>query len=626
MLGPADPFRTWSGAVPANGLGPERRCCRTTRWSSSTRRCSTSGWSASPSPSPSPSPRWSPDGSTRTGRARPGAGRCSPGPSSPSASCSAPGGRTRCSAGAASGPGTRSRTPSLLPWLVGTAYLHSVMVQERRGLLRIWNLSLVIATFSLTILGTFLTRSGVIQSVHSFSTSTIGPLLLGFFGVVAGRRGRADRLAGRPAALAGRDRLADQPRGRVPRQQPSLRALRRRRAARHGVPAALRGARRPASRSPSARPTSTGLVVPVGLGLLFLMAVAPALPWRKTHARGDARPAGRPRRVRGRGGGRLRRGRCARRRTPARLRSRRVRGGLGRCEPSCSRSAARGTVRACVGATPARAVLAGWRGFVGRANGGMVVHIGVVVIAVGLAAATAYGQRGEVRLVRGPVDHLRRAHRRVRGHPERGGHRRRARVRGGPAGRRRRHYFPGRQPVRPGTQPVGTPAIDSSWRDDVYLTIDSIPDKGGVWTFGVVVQPLVRWLWVGGALVVLGAVLSALPGRRRRPTDPVSAPVPGAAGRGETAQSERRLRPGWGGLAGERRRRGAGRRRGTLVNQVGTAVAPRRSHRAAVGGRSPSWSSPPDWSPCSRPDRRRRWRRCRARWSGRRRHPSQEPP
>ncbi|MGH9097995.1 MAG: cytochrome c biogenesis protein CcsA, partial [Acidimicrobiales bacterium] len=58
---------------------------------------------------------------------------------------------------------------AFLPWLVGTAYLHSVMVQERRGLLRIWNLSLVIATFSLTILGTFLTRSGVIQSVHAFS-------------------------------------------------------------------------------------------------------------------------------------------------------------------------------------------------------------------------------------------------------------------------------------------------------------------------------------------------------------------------------------------------------------------------------------------------------------------------
>ena len=80
-----------------------------------------------------------------------------------------------------------------------------------------------------------------------------------------------------------------------------------------------------------------------------------------------------------------------------------------------------------------------------------------------------------------------------------------------------------------GTQAVGTPAVDSSVTSDVYLTINSIPDKGGAWTFGVVVQPLVMWLWIGGALVVVGSVLSAIPGRRRRPTDPVSAPVVGAA-------------------------------------------------------------------------------------------------
>src|SRR5688572_13972595 len=73
---------------------------------------------------------------------------------------------------------------SFLPWLTGTAFVHSVMVQERRGLLRVWNLSLLVATFALTILGTFLTRSGVLDSVHAFTESAIGPLLLGFFAVV----------------------------------------------------------------------------------------------------------------------------------------------------------------------------------------------------------------------------------------------------------------------------------------------------------------------------------------------------------------------------------------------------------------------------------------------------------
>ena len=66
---------------------------------------------------------------------------------------------------------------AIMPWLVATAYLHSVMVEEKRRLLRSWNLSLVIATFALTILGTFLTRSGVVNSVHAFSLSAIGPLL-----------------------------------------------------------------------------------------------------------------------------------------------------------------------------------------------------------------------------------------------------------------------------------------------------------------------------------------------------------------------------------------------------------------------------------------------------------------
>src|SRR5439155_225872 len=73
---------------------------------------------------------------------------------------------------------------SFIPWLTATAYLHSVMVQERRGMLRIWNLSLLLATFSLTILGTFLTRSGVLESVHSFTESPIGPWILTFFGLV----------------------------------------------------------------------------------------------------------------------------------------------------------------------------------------------------------------------------------------------------------------------------------------------------------------------------------------------------------------------------------------------------------------------------------------------------------
>ena len=73
---------------------------------------------------------------------------------------------------------------SLMPWLVATAFLHSGIVQKRRGMLQAWNFILVISTFALTILGTFLTRSGTINSVHSFTQSAIGPALLGFLVLV----------------------------------------------------------------------------------------------------------------------------------------------------------------------------------------------------------------------------------------------------------------------------------------------------------------------------------------------------------------------------------------------------------------------------------------------------------
>ncbi len=69
---------------------------------------------------------------------------------------------------------------SFLPWLAGTAFLHSSVVERRRGMLRTWNVALVIATFELTILGTFLTRSGVVASVHSFTQSAVGPAILMF--------------------------------------------------------------------------------------------------------------------------------------------------------------------------------------------------------------------------------------------------------------------------------------------------------------------------------------------------------------------------------------------------------------------------------------------------------------
>ena len=109
---------------------------------------------------------------------------------------------------------------SLLPWLTMTAFLHSVMIQEKRGMLKRWNLGLIIGTFLLSIFGTFITRSGVIASVHSFTQSNVGYFFLGFLVVAAVLSLHA---ALHPLAAArgrGAARVDAEPRGGVPLQQP----------------------------------------------------------------------------------------------------------------------------------------------------------------------------------------------------------------------------------------------------------------------------------------------------------------------------------------------------------------------------------------------------------------------
>ena len=169
---------------------------------------------------------------------------------------------------------------SLLPWLTATAFIHSVMVQERRGMLRVWNLSLVIATFALTILGTFLTRSGVVTSVHAFSQSSIGPWLLTFlFIVMAGGVGliawRADKLhapgridspVSREAAFLANNLLFA-----------GLAFVVLLGTVFPLLAEAVRG-----STLSVGAPYFERMTTPLGLMLLFLMAIAPALPWRAT--------------------------------------------------------------------------------------------------------------------------------------------------------------------------------------------------------------------------------------------------------------------------------------------------------------------------------------------------------
>ena len=145
---------------------------------------------------------------------------------------------------------------ALMPWLAATAFLHSVMIQEKRGMLKVWNVLLVILGFTLALFGTFLTRSGVISSIHSFTQSPLGGWFLGFICLIT--VGSVALVISRLplSALEDADGVARLAGGDVPLQQPAARRALPDDPLGRRVPDPLRGGAR-ASRSRSAARTTT---------------------------------------------------------------------------------------------------------------------------------------------------------------------------------------------------------------------------------------------------------------------------------------------------------------------------------------------------------------------------------
>jgi len=399
---------------------------------------------------------------------------------------------------------------SLLPWLTGTAYLHSVMVQERRGMLRVWNLSLLCATFSLTILGTFLTRSGVAESVHAFSDGDIGIWLLGFFALIVavtlgliGWRGDRLRAPGRIDSPLSRE-------GAFLANNVLFAGF---------AFVVLLGTVFPlvveaidGSALTVGPPYFDRMTIPLGLVILFLMAVAPVLPWRTTNLETLSQRLLWPAWI----------GAITLFLTVAFG----ARGWAPIVTFALGGFAGGAALRQVVLATRRQ----GWRGLVGRTNGGMVVHLGVVVVAVAIAASGSYATHSEARYEPGQT-------RVVGGHEityletvevqerNRTATKVRVQVDGGKVYEPTLSRYPGFG------QLIGTPSVKTGLREDVYLRITRLPETdGGPVTLDVIIEPMALWLWVGGGLMAVGTVLAAFPGRRRRPEMPVSAPVPGAVG------------------------------------------------------------------------------------------------
>ena len=386
-------------------------------------------------------------------------------------------------------------------------------------MLRVWNLSLLCATFSLTILGTFLTRSGVLDSVHAFTESGIGPAILGFFaltvavtiGLIAWRGdrlrspGRIDSPLSREGAFMANNLLFAAFAFVV--LLGTVFTL---------IVEAVNG-----DRISVGVPYFNRMTMPIGISLLFLMAVAPVLPWRKAS-------------------GELLRHRLY---WPAWIGTAAVVVAVLVGARGLAPLLAFGLGGFAAGSALRQVVLAtrrqGWRGLVGRANGGMIVHLGVVIIAVAFAASQSFAQQGEFRLSPGDTAA-------VAGHqvtylgvrtierPEKVVVQARVRVDGD------RVFTPALNRFQFGSQSIGTPSVQVGFTDDVYLALLALPgQEGAVATVDpavsddsqdaillrVIVQPLIVWLWIGGGVMAFGTVLAAWPGRRRRPTDPVSAPV-----------------------------------------------------------------------------------------------------
>ena len=396
---------------------------------------------------------------------------------------------------------------SFLPWLTGTAYIHSVLVQERRGMLRVWNLSLLLATFSLTILGTFLTRSGVLNSVHAFSESDIGKYLIVFFGVIVAVslwliawRGDSLRSPGSIDSPISREGafLANNVLFALFAFVVLLGTV---------FPLVIEALQN--RQIVVGEPFFDQLSTPIGIALLALMSIAPVLPWRKASEE------------------------VLRQRLfwPAWC-------GIGTLVVSLA-VGADGLAALLTftlggfagGAALRQLVLAtkrqGWRGLVGRANGGMVVHIGVILIAVALAASNSYTRSQELSL-------------KLNTPAEFGGHvfelkgfenektdrltavKAIVQIDGGQS------YSPAITKFVQMGNNIGTPSVKSSWRYDLYLTLEPpVKSESGEARVKVFIKPLVMWLWIGGAMMAAGTLLALFPGRRRRrPTDAASAPMP----------------------------------------------------------------------------------------------------
>lgn len=406
---------------------------------------------------------------------------------------------------------------SFLPWLAATAYLHSTVVQERKGILKAWTLALVLGAFLLTILGTFMTRSGVFNSVHSFTQSSIGPIFLGFLAVlvvfcivlltlrahVLEDDGRIQAALSRESAFLVNNLLFAVFTFTV--LLGTVFPL---------VTEAVRGVKVSVG-----EPYFNRMAVPIGLMLVFLMGVGPVLPWGRPRLRILARDFMLP------------------------IATALVTFGvlwlvLDKKDPLALATfalcgfAAAVQVRELIQPGLVRAAQRGdgalssiWRSLQGnrRRSGGFVVHLGIIAIAAAIAGSAHYRQMGEKSLAVGESMQLgdytltlqevsadKEEHRvAVIAHVQVSQNGKELRSMSP-----RLNYYPSQR------EPVGTPHVVTLGQTDLYLSMLSFEKDGSHAAIRAYVIPMVPWIWWSIPALVIGSVISLWP--RRRSTDVVT--------------------------------------------------------------------------------------------------------
>ncbi len=399
---------------------------------------------------------------------------------------------------------------AFMPWLPATAFLHSVQVQERRSMLKAWNLSLIIIAFSLTIFGTFLTRSGILSSIHSFSSGPVGTLflsflalvLLGSFGLLAYRM---DHLRGQPEF----DSMISRESAFLLNNVVLVSALF---TIFLGTIFPLLSEAIAGVQVSVGAPYFNSVTVPLFLSLVFLMALGPMIAWRRASWNNLKRnflwPA------------------LASIGVALLLFVWAIRDFLPLLGFMLSAFVAFTIFFDTARAVRARRRIAGERiatalGTLVRRNqrryGGLVVHLGIVLIALGIAGSMSDSIERQATLEVGQslaIGPYKVRFEGLRGLQQPTHFRVEATFRVFNNGDESRLYSPALKFFPNQQAPVGRAEFQSTLADDLYIILSGFSEVGkNQATLKALVRPLVAWIWIGGIVIVFGTIIAIWPFR-----------------------------------------------------------------------------------------------------------------